>query len=450
MFMVAETDRDWVFADHDIGEMEQAGGSADVAVVVQVHRRAGKEPLRYRIPPGEGQTRQRIRSGDPGGAGLADGNQPPGAAPLPPVRFGDPEVLRSFIEGVITDPELAAHHYMLVLWGHSTGFQFGEPKDPLDVFKVAEALDSVFGPDGTRGKKLEILGCDACSMAKAESAYQLRHSVEFLVGSQIGIPLYNGWPYDAVLRRMHKRPKPAALATAIVKAFYASYDPKPVALSALNLGRANVLHACLKDLAAALLNAMADGGDEPVRVLTAFAETAHDDFEPLWDFADLCRNLGKRSKDGDVLAAARSALERLGERPSADRSRTVKTKFVASQRRRPRGRKIRGLNGFGVYVPLFTEPGDACCAQTVDRSDYNMRLVEGTRWDDLIRELHRNMKMLQGRGRPAVPPAGPLPPPSPVETVVGDADATPFSPVYLETTLRENLRQYRSTAVATM
>jgi hypothetical protein len=249
---------------------------------------------------------------------------------------------------------------------------------------------------------------------------------------------------------MHRRPKPPALAAGIVESFYESFDPKPIALSALNLGQAEVLPACLRDLADALLTAMATGADEPVRVLSAFAATSHDDYEPLWDFADLCRNLQKRSGNAAVVEAARSALERIGERPVPGRSRTAKTKFVAAQRRRPRGKKIRGLNGFGVYVPLFAERGASSCAGTIQRCDYNMNLIEGTRWDELIAQLHTNMKNLEGPAPAAHPavlaPAPPLPP-SPAEAL---ADPTPFSPLRLEITLRENLRNLRMSPVAAM
>ena len=49
------------------------------------------------------------------------------------------------------------------------------------------------------GRKVDLVGMDACLMTMLEVAYQIRDHAQILVGSEEVEP-GDGWPYDAVLR----------------------------------------------------------------------------------------------------------------------------------------------------------------------------------------------------------------------------------------------------------
>ena len=77
------------------------------------------------------------------------------------------------------------------------------------------------------GRKIDLLGMDACLMNMVEVAYQLRESVNVIVGSEIEEP-FDGWPYAEILTRLTARPRQdaAALARWIVKSYLLSYKGK--------------------------------------------------------------------------------------------------------------------------------------------------------------------------------------------------------------------------------
>jgi cysteine peptidase C11 family protein len=65
------------------------------------------------------------------------------------------------------------------------------------------------------GRKVDMVGMDACLMTMLEVAYQIRDHAEILVGSEPG----DGRPYDTVLRDLAARPGMTArdLAATIVR-----------------------------------------------------------------------------------------------------------------------------------------------------------------------------------------------------------------------------------------
>lgn len=77
-------------------------------------------------------------------------------------------------------------------------------------------------------------------MNMVEVAYQLRDSVNVIVGSEIEEP-FDGWPYAKILTRLTARPRQdaAALARWIVKSYLLSYKGKDetVTQSALDVSR---------------------------------------------------------------------------------------------------------------------------------------------------------------------------------------------------------------------
>jgi len=109
------------------------------------------------------------------------------------------------------------------------------------------------------GRKIDLLGMDACLMNMVEVAWQLRDSVQVIVGSEIEEP-FDGWPYSEILSRLAARPrqKAAAFARWIVKSYLASYKGKgeTVTQSALDAGQIDDVVTKIDALSEAILAAL--------------------------------------------------------------------------------------------------------------------------------------------------------------------------------------------------
>ena len=174
-------------ARDDLAEMAKGvaagrgpGPNATVNVFAQVHGEG--EPRRYHICHDTGK-------------------------PVPKNQqdVGDGQALMHFI----VDSLGAARHRpnydrtMLVLWGHAYDFTIGKAKtragsiDALDFGELKNVLISLQEQArlafGIPYPRLDIVGFDACDVATVELAYQLHGYADYLVGSQIGVPI-PGWP----------------------------------------------------------------------------------------------------------------------------------------------------------------------------------------------------------------------------------------------------------------
>src|SRR5262249_51963532 len=154
---------------------------------------------------------------------------------------------------------------LVVLWGHSFRYAFGFDGDhALDFDELAKVL---------RKHPVNILGFDSCGMSAIESAYQLRGSVDFMLASEIAVPL-QGWPYDLILRALTPGIEPIALGRAIVPRFVQSYPEKSVALTMLNVEASETLRAPLDALATSLAIAVGRDSRQREQVQRAFRNAA--------------------------------------------------------------------------------------------------------------------------------------------------------------------------------
>ena len=109
-----------------------------------------------------------------------------------------------------------------------------QAKDFLDNIELKRVLAEI---RRTLGRKIDILGFDACLMSMVEVAYQIRDTVALTCGSEEEEP-DDGWPYDSILKALAAKPSmaPRALADLVVKQYLASYKPNEgVTFSATDL-----------------------------------------------------------------------------------------------------------------------------------------------------------------------------------------------------------------------
>ncbi len=366
-------------ADADILELEAVSQSPSLNIYVERHGARGSKRFRVGAP------------------------QLPTLLPSDPLAFANGIALTNFIDWAIKDSgHQPADYSMLLLWGHAYRFAIGHTQtafglDALDFGELAGVL-SVFQEQKRQlwnlpvnsPPKLDIVAFDACSVATLEIAYQLSPYAEYLIASEIGMPL-PGWPYKRVLERLAvsqgKLMGPAEFGSFAVRRFceeYRSLD-RSVSLSHLNLRQGPRLLFLTDQLAGALAIAM-DGDDEEQRLtreLFMYAQTVEDD--PFVDVAALCRLLARHSGSQDVRVAAGALGDALFSpaAPGGGASLTGDKKpFIVDYG--SNSSEGAGLAGVSLYAP-HVAPGH----DFGEASPYYEKLLfaRDTLWRDLVRAL---------------------------------------------------------------
>jgi Clostripain family len=353
------------YAVRDLREM-QRGASEHVHVVVQIKRHWPEIPQRYVITGDEGYGRRRpvaqLQSSDPNH-----------------IDMGDRDTLASFLEWAVE--ECPARHYMLVLWGHSYGLGFGRDHgDPLRLHEIVQALHAFHdkrtelfpGHEGT----LEILGTNACAMAYVEAAYELRHSANYLLASQIYVP-FAGWPYDEVLESITNKTTPEQLGLNVIDSYVTGLNnpltDERVEMTLLNLSHAGELRKAIDGLATAIRGAFKsddqfDSGRRAA-IRDAFIAAAAGDVRPLVDLKDLSRALKQDLCDtqGRVFLASTLRIPH-DRREWLEKSATDLEKHLHEVEavlapgrflvKMAAHSSLADLGGVGIYVPFVTDEQD--------------------------------------------------------------------------------------------
>ncbi len=186
-----------------------------------------------------------------------------------------------------------AAHSMLILWSHGEGVPYLEgwlrsetkharkTKVLLAAKQVPERVqrqiarahsqnDSVFGgrlllnseiakalEAGLAGKKLDIIGFDACFKGMLETAYSMRSIADLMVSSEAREPEY-GWDYSDWLAALVKTPSmtPAKLGNAIVDSYLRTSSPdadSKITLSVIDLTKISNVAGAIDSLSNYLL-----------------------------------------------------------------------------------------------------------------------------------------------------------------------------------------------------
>ena len=307
------------YAITDINEMKAGGGSNnDVNVVVQLDRAANatwSTARRYYITSN---------------VDLATGY----LADLGELNSGDPETLIQFVSWAKTN--YPATNYALVLWNHGAGLraeELGEERPTL--FRSISYDDTSEGANismeglrhamsrikGILGRNVNVLGMDACLMAMAEVAYQVKEYADFLVFSEDLVP-GNGWDYTTWLRRVLQDPNisSSSLASYGVTDFMAYYpSTQKITMSAMDTTKVNALATAANTFAQKMIDKM-NTGNYRTFIQTQLSNTqvfnsTYNDFKDLYHFADLIATnmptgiTGVPSGDWNDIVTAANALK---------------------------------------------------------------------------------------------------------------------------------------------
>ncbi len=370
----------------DIAEMARVGSTKDVNVLVQLDRLEDRKTRRFLITKGGGYDRDCVET-------------------FGETNTGDPKVLEDFLTW--STERYPAERYFLILWNHGSGWweearsRAAARRTPDVRFRRSGSRSSLFchkidtpAPTAHRsicyddhsggdaldnrelkdvlaractviGKKIDILGMDACLMTMVEVAWQLRDSVEILVGSEIEEP-NDGWPYAEIIAFLAAKPKSKThiVAKEVVKQYIASYrdEGETVTQSAINTAATVEIVQTLNPLAAEILSDF-DKNRKLIEWAWERAPKFYDDnYLDLYAFA---RKL--RSKDqGRIREKADALLAAL---------RTGKTKSLLCQGKL--GREVAGTKGLSIYFP----------ADSINPAYRGLDFANDCRWADFLERV---------------------------------------------------------------
>jgi len=245
------------------------------------------------------------------------------------------------------------------------------------------------------GKKIDILGMDACLMAMVEIAYQVKDFVNVLIGSQETEPGY-GWDYSRFLPGIVSRPDQFDafnFSELIVKSyadFYSGTGMQDYTLSAIDLSRIDalrlnldcislVLLECLKykysDIKNAVRNAKSRAksfqNSSYIDLLSFYNELSIEVIKLIQDAENntpSCFGFFKPSPK--YLPALESLIEHLNDGIALIPKIIVSNTF---------GKFCNGSNGISIYFPKST--------MSIHPSYHNTLFAQQSQWLSLIKKV---------------------------------------------------------------
>ena len=275
----------------------------------------------------------------------------------------DPGVLADFITYVWQQPDLMADHYCLILWGHGPELLYEVPTKRANgkglYFTPLELRDEL--EEATKknhGKKLDIIGMDACSMSMIEYAYELQGLAKFMVASQEEVP-DQSFPYDTLVERFRQAPDAETLCKDGVKYYWKAYEDyictdrtgmRPITLSCMRLNKINTIAEPLKKLAS-VLRAAAKVRDGEKLILGARKNAKGFAGGIFVDIASFCEQLLKELSPhklpGDMTEKLRQYCDgvRLAIHPAEGTSECIIANKAAA----------KSCNGLSIYFPYLND-----------------------------------------------------------------------------------------------
>ncbi len=182
------------------------------------------------------------------------------------VDMADTAVLADFIG--FLGSRFPARNYFLIIWDHGNGWRQGYgPQRAVIIDETSGRMMGVAGGELHRalamgvkrlGRRLTILGFDACLMGSIEVAVEALGMCDYLLASEAVVP-WDGFPYDALLGRLTARPTatPREFLPEMCADYVASHPGENVCLSAIDMAQ---LSRVLTVLGAALLGEVVPDG----------------------------------------------------------------------------------------------------------------------------------------------------------------------------------------------
>jgi pimeloyl-ACP methyl ester carboxylesterase len=382
----------------DLAEIKQVGSTDSVHFIVQTDDATGKASYRYHLRKGTDLASDRIErfNGD--------------------LNSGSTKTLVDFVKWA--HYLFPAERTALVLWGHGSGHDdqnvyrtvrgsvnprtaarlaqkrmgffsstrrsileqgptrgYGYDDTAGDFLDNAELRKTLLQVKGIIGRKLDLLGFDACLMAMIEVAYQIHDVARILVASERTEP-GDGWWYSRALRGLAKNPKtpPSKFAGDIVRAYRDAYQDD-MTLSAIDLEKIPLL----------------------ARNISDWAKTA--DPAGFHYFRRQALDCSPRPGDGycDLGTFLDAALEskKKGSEAASVARKTLKLTIIASCGR---------ASGLTIYAPGNFRPLQA---GSTDALYMGLNFIRETEWGNFLKRVYPRVEK-------AIPGIETLPIPTPI------------------------------------
>ncbi|MCU0859970.1 MAG: clostripain-related cysteine peptidase [Thermoplasmata archaeon] len=155
------------------------------------------------------------------------GNVTTMVAEWPEKNCSDAAVLKEFVDFALD--EYPAEKTMLVMQDHGYSWR-GLCVDDTDgggIMLIDDLHTALLEIREERGRPIDILAMDACSMSTLEVAYELRDAVSYFTASQVVVP-FDGLPYEMIVDSLmaDETVSPEALATSMVDMYMEYYSSK--------------------------------------------------------------------------------------------------------------------------------------------------------------------------------------------------------------------------------
>jgi len=271
-----------------------------------------------------------------------------------------------------------AKHYIVLFSDHGAGF-LGAEEDRGNLMSmptIREALEKVAEKTG---KKPDIVAFDACLMAQAEVAYELKDSAKYLVASEEIIG-GDGYPYQEILPRIDAalsegKSDPKEISKIFIEEAENVNESSTITLSAIDLSAVGKVVNAANSLAKHILEGKAD--IEDVRDSIRYAQrysidsptmAPYGDFRDLRDLADTLQNNPniKNSEIKKDLTELKKAIDAavVSEEHSDDED-------------------YEGSHGISIYAPRREKNVDSSLIEQYDE----LRMSKRTKWNELIKVL---------------------------------------------------------------
>lgn len=290
--------------------------------------------------------------------------------------------------------EYPAKHFMVICSDHGAGWQGALNSESHDSWMNATDLEAGFKKaNELTGKKIDIIGFDACLMANMETAHQLKDCADFMVGSE-ETEGGAGWQYDEVLGKngtnqnsrvlsgqmlnyavsaLRERGglEPADMAKGVVQ-MAQDHQRDLGTMAAYDLSKIGAVSSAVDNFAGVVLDSNLGAKDfRPVALMTQkFYE-----FSDLGHFVELS---GKRF-GGKIAEAAAGVKEAMSEAVIAEQH--------SSRYPNAKGINIE-LNKQAEATDREVPKMDAEQQERVTFDKYsNTKWAQETRWDEMLRKI---------------------------------------------------------------
>jgi len=295
------------------------------------------------------------------------------------VDMSSPDTLQKFIVDAIK--RFPAEHVAVILNDHGAGFAgaMADESDGSGIMSTPNIGKAFKGAVAETGKKIDIIGFDACLMAEGEVAYELKDSGKFLLASE-ETEGAAGWNYTTILggnrlpqaisqvQKMMDRKidvGPEELARLVVDVCGKNQYSVPT-FSAIDLSKMDTFKETVNEFAESIINA---DFNEKKQVKTAISRAENyaggylSPYKDIRDLNHIAKNIGKVTADPEL-------------KETSDRIQEVINEVVIANESNLRSHPESA--GISIYAP------------NTKRFGYNyedLAFVKDSKWGEALKSL---------------------------------------------------------------